>query len=384
LNAARAEADTEHLRQLAYQWGAAGDSRLAIRERPDLGILACQGPAAGEKLAAVLDLPELLECKAFRTLERDGLFLSRTGYTGEVGFEIIAPGARLRDLADALLAAGVQPAGLAARDSLRLEAGLNLYGQDMTVADSPARSNLDWTVDLRDETRVFVGRAALAAERAAGPTQCLRGLLLEDGIARTGGVVSSPQGVRQWPLCADAAARHCAGASDGCDAHRRQGIRFHSRTSPCRGGRPTSFLAARPPLSRHRGAAIVSTIPEHLRYSTTHEWVEDLGSGRYRVGITDHAQELLGDLVYVELPELGRGVQSGVTCGVLESVKAASDLIAPLTGVVAERNEALGEHPEWLNEDPYGRAWLLVLEAAPAATAELLDAAAYGRLIEGQ
>ncbi|MGC8467686.1 MAG: glycine cleavage T C-terminal barrel domain-containing protein, partial [Acidithiobacillus sp.] len=194
--AARAEADTEHLRQLAHQWGAAGDSRLAIRERPDLGILACQGPAAGEKLAAVLDLPELLECKAFRTLERDGLFLSRTGYTGEDGFEIIAPGARLQDLADALLAAGVQPAGLAARDSLRLEAGLNLYGQDMTVADSPARSNLDWTVDLRDETRVFVGRAALAAERAAGPTQCLRGLLLEDGIARTGGVVSSPQGVR--------------------------------------------------------------------------------------------------------------------------------------------------------------------------------------------
>ncbi|WP_291511667.1 glycine cleavage system protein GcvH [Acidithiobacillus sp.] len=128
----------------------------------------------------------------------------------------------------------------------------------------------------------------------------------------------------------------------------------------------------------------MSTIPEHLRYSTTHEWVEDLGSGRYRVGITDHAQELLGDLVYVELPEPGRGVQSGVTCGVLESVKAASDLIAPLTGVVAERNEALGEHPEWLNEDPYGRAWLLVLEAVPAATAELLDAAAYGRLIEGQ
>ena len=196
LNAARAEADTEHLRHLARQWAAAGDSRLAFRERPDLGILACQGPAAGEKLAAVLDLPELLECKAFRTLERDGLFLSRTGYTGEDGFEIIAPGARLRDLADALLAAGVQPAGLAARDSLRLEAGLNLYGQDMTVADSPARSNLDWTVDLRDETRVFVGRAALAAERAAGPTQCLRGLLLEDGIARTGGVVSSPQGVR--------------------------------------------------------------------------------------------------------------------------------------------------------------------------------------------
>jgi len=128
----------------------------------------------------------------------------------------------------------------------------------------------------------------------------------------------------------------------------------------------------------------VSTIPEPLRYTPTHEWVEDLGAGRYRVGITDHAQELLGDLVYVELPEPGRSVQSGATCGVLESVKAASDLFAPLTGVVVERNEELSEHPEWLNADPYGRAWLLVLEAQPGATAELLDAAGYRHLVEGQ
>ncbi|MBU2791777.1 glycine cleavage system protein GcvH [Acidithiobacillus caldus] len=128
----------------------------------------------------------------------------------------------------------------------------------------------------------------------------------------------------------------------------------------------------------------MSTIPEQLRYSETHEWVEDLGSGRYRVGITHHAQELLGDLVYVELPESGREVQAGTSCGVLESVKAASDLFAPLTGVVVERNEALSEHPEWLNEDPYGRAWLMVLEAPPGSIAELLDAAAYRRLIEGQ
>jgi len=194
LNAARAEADTEHLDRLARAWSAERGSGLDLRQRPDLGILACQGPAAAPILADLLDFPEILQVKPFTALEHQDLFLSRTGYTGEDGFEILAPGARLVDLADALLAAGVKPAGLAARDSLRLEAGLNLYGQDMTVTDSPARSNLDWTVDLRDASRDFLGRAALAAERAAGPKSCLRGLILRDGIPRPGCAVTDPDG----------------------------------------------------------------------------------------------------------------------------------------------------------------------------------------------
>ncbi|AEK57560.1 glycine cleavage system aminomethyltransferase GcvT [Acidithiobacillus caldus] len=195
LNAARAESDTVHLRCLARRWAGSQRAAPEIQERPDLGILACQGPMAARQLAAVLDFPELLQRKPFSTLERDQLFLSRTGYTGEDGFEIIAPGDRLLGLADALVAAGVKPAGLAARDSLRLEAGLNLYGQDMTVADSPARSNLDWTVDLRDPEREFLGRSALAAERAQGARQALRGLILKDGIARAGCAVSSREGL---------------------------------------------------------------------------------------------------------------------------------------------------------------------------------------------
>lgn len=124
----------------------------------------------------------------------------------------------------------------------------------------------------------------------------------------------------------------------------------------------------------------MSTTPEHLRYTDTHEWVEALPDGRFRIGITDHAQELLGDMVFVELPKPGTVLKAGGECGVLESVKAAADLYAPLEGTVLEVNTELPDNPQWLNEDPYGRGWIFVMEAAPAAHAALLDAAAYGRL----
>ncbi len=126
----------------------------------------------------------------------------------------------------------------------------------------------------------------------------------------------------------------------------------------------------------------MSKIPETLRYSDTHEWVEDLGGGRYRVGITDHAQELLGDLVYVEVPGVGKAIHNGEVCGVLESVKAAADLYAPVNGTVMERHDGLGDNPQWLNEDPYGQGWIMVVEADAAAWAGLLDAAAYAKLTE--
>lgn len=126
----------------------------------------------------------------------------------------------------------------------------------------------------------------------------------------------------------------------------------------------------------------MNKIPESLRYSDTHEWVEDLGGGRYRIGITDHAQELLGDLVYAEVPEVGKTVKAGTVCGVLESVKAAADLYAPIDGTVLERNEGLSDNPQWLNENPYGQGWIMVVSADAAAFDKLLDAAAYSA-IEG-
>lgn len=100
--------------------------------------------------------------------------------------------------------------------------------------------------------------------------------------------------------------------------------------------------------------------PEHLKYTKTHEWIED-AANEARIGITDHAQQLLGDLVFVELPEIGATVSAGDELGVLESVKAASDFYAPVGGVVTAVNQEVVENPALLNEDPYGKAWLVKL-----------------------
>lgn len=107
----------------------------------------------------------------------------------------------------------------------------------------------------------------------------------------------------------------------------------------------------------------MSEIPGDLKFLKSHEWVRVEGDGRVTIGISDHAQGLLGDLVYVELPDVGDQVQAGNPCAVVESVKAASDVYAPVSGKVVEVNGALADKPETINEDAYGDGWLFVLQA---------------------
>lgn len=119
-----------------------------------------------------------------------------------------------------------------------------------------------------------------------------------------------------------------------------------------------------------------SIIPTDLRYAETHEWVRANDDGTVTVGITDHAQHLLGDLVFVEIPEVGRVVNAAESCAVVESVKAASDVYSPLDGVIVDVNEALADSPELINQDPYGEGWIFRIKTS--ATLEgLLDADAY-------
>jgi glycine cleavage system H protein len=126
-------------------------------------------------------------------------------------------------------------------------------------------------------------------------------------------------------------------------------------------------------------------IPEELRYTQDHEWVrpDDGGGSTVRVGITDYAQDALGDIVYVQLPEPGSAVESGQAVGEVESTKSVSDLFAPVSGTVTARNEALSDAPELVNTDPYGEGWMLEIELAdPASVEGLLDAAAYQKVTE--
>ena len=127
----------------------------------------------------------------------------------------------------------------------------------------------------------------------------------------------------------------------------------------------------------------MSEIPGDLRFLKSHEWARVEGSGRVTVGISDHAQGLLGDLVYVELPNVGDSIEAGTACAVVESVKAASDVYSPVTGTVVEVNSDLADKPETINEDAYGEGWIYVMEIeepdqlndllAPDDNAELLE-----------
>jgi glycine cleavage system H protein len=124
-------------------------------------------------------------------------------------------------------------------------------------------------------------------------------------------------------------------------------------------------------------------IPDELRYSVEHEWVRTEGA-RVRVGITDYAQDALGDIVYVELPTVGTEVAAGGKMAEVESTKSVSEIYAPVAGTVVAVNEALPDSPERINEDPYGEGWICELELADGTTVEaLLDAAAYSDLTAG-
>ena len=126
----------------------------------------------------------------------------------------------------------------------------------------------------------------------------------------------------------------------------------------------------------------MSETPTDRRYTKSHEWLRTLPDGSLEIGITEHAQEALGDLVFVEVPEAGRKLAAGDACAVVESVKAASDVYSPVAGEVVAGNSRLAAEPELINRDPYGEGWILRLKpAAGGASTETLDAAGYGAVV---
>lgn len=170
---------------------------VQITERADLAMIAVQGPNARAKTASVLSeeaASKALKLGKFAAVEVDGLFIARTGYTGEDGFEVMVAEAAAVDLWNRLHAAGVHPAGLGARDTLRLEAGMNLYGQDMDETITPWEAGLAWTVSL-DEGRYFIGRSALETQKTAGVAREMIGIVMDEkGVLRHGQRVLTESG----------------------------------------------------------------------------------------------------------------------------------------------------------------------------------------------
>lgn len=128
----------------------------------------------------------------------------------------------------------------------------------------------------------------------------------------------------------------------------------------------------------------MSNLPTNLRYAKSHEWVLDHQDGTVTVGITDHAQEALGDVVFVELPEVGQALSKGKEFGVIESVKAASDLYSPVDGEVIEVNDALEDAPETVNDAPYEGGWIMKVRLSEQTLDDLLDADAYQATINAE
>ena len=201
VNASTRDRDVEWISGQAAPFG------VEVIERPGFGMIAVQGPEARAKTIGLLreadreKAGKLARFSALETATVDGVpvFLARTGYTGEDGFEVIVPGDRTVAFWNALLDAGVQPAGLGARDTLRLEAGMNLYGQDMDESVTPYEAAMGWTVALDDgadgRPRAFNGRAALEAQRAGGVPRQLVGIVMDEkGVLRHGQKVLTANG----------------------------------------------------------------------------------------------------------------------------------------------------------------------------------------------
>jgi aminomethyltransferase len=184
-------------KDLAWIGPRAATFDVTVAERRDLALLAVQGPEARDRVAALLPAPErevLLGLAPFGAADVGDWFVARTGYTGEDGVEIAVPAAEVQPLWASLRAAGVEPAGLGARDTLRLEAGMSLYGNELDEAHDPIVSGLAWTVAFDPVERRFIGRDAVERSREAPPSQ-LVGLLLEErGILRSHQVVSTDRG----------------------------------------------------------------------------------------------------------------------------------------------------------------------------------------------
>ena len=184
-------------KDLAWMQKVAGDYAVRLEERTDLAMVAVQGPNARSKVLSLLSADAAAAADAlgkFVACDADGYFIARTGYTGEDGFEILVPEAKAIDFWNQLAVAGVRPCGLGARDTLRLEAGMALYGQDMDETVSPYEAGLAWTVAL-DADRDFIGRTSLEKQKADGDARQMIGLVMDEkGVLRHGQTVHTANG----------------------------------------------------------------------------------------------------------------------------------------------------------------------------------------------
>jgi glycine cleavage system H protein len=322
---------------------------VVLDHMKEQALLALQGPKAVDALARHAPGVEQLTFMTGGAFQIGGVsaWISRSGYTGEDGFEISVPANRVESVA-ALLAGEpeVKPIGLGARDSLRLEAGLPLHGHDIDTGTTPVEADLGFALSKRRRAEgSFPGAQRIGLELENGALRKRVGLFIAGTAHRHG-------------LCPRRRRRAGHGAHDRAARQDLQG---------------RSGADALPSPSLHPQGSLCMTV----YYTREHEWIR-LDGDTATVGITDFAQGQLGDIVFVEVPEAGRQVEKGGEAAVVESVKAASDVYAPVGGEVIEGNAALSDEPSLVNTDPEGEGWFFKLRLSDAAQVDgLMDADSY-------
>ena len=383
VNAACKDADAAHLRS---------HLKDSLVEPVNRALLALQGPGAEAALSLLTpDVARMrfMDIRTFSILGSD-CSVSRSGYTGEDGFEISVATDRAEELSRALLDnPAVAPIGLGARDSLRLEAGLCLYGSDLDDNDDASRSGArmgaaEEPPDRRRAARRFsgrgdhpepagVGRATPSRRVAAGRARADQ-RRRQDIFRRVGGH-------GDW-------LGHFRGLWSERECTRRYGLRRDGvrgdRSAALRGicaANGSKFAYARCLLCLRDTYAINGRPGVMLKFTKDHEWLRIDGDVA-TVGITQHAQEQLGDLVFVELPTAGATFAQGAPAAVVELVKAASDVYAPVSGEIVEINPAIVGDPTLVNRDPMGEGWFVKIKITEKSQLDkLMDEQAYKSLI---
>jgi aminomethyltransferase len=332
--------------------------------------------------------------------------VSRTGYTGEDGVEVVVAAAVAEDVWQAIHDAGrprgLAACGLGARDTLRLEAGMPLYGHELVAGSDPFAIGLGLAVNLDDPTggpRRFPGRDALAHLRAAQPARVRVGLAFDSKraaregspVVAGGRVVGTVTSGSVAPSLGHAVAmalvdRDVATAAtplevlirDVPQAARMVPLPFYRRPGPPR-LTASAILLEIPAIGTTRGVLPMA----ELKFAKSHEWVRPEAGGLATVGISKYAVEALTDLVFMQLPPVGKKVKAGESLGEIESVKAVSDIYAPVSGEIVEVNAALPNQLDTLGADPYGAGWIVRIKPDdPTELAGLLDQAAYDALVK--
>ena len=332
-------------------------------------MIAVQGPQARALVAGLADgsLPLAHALAASGRSPGAAMLVCGTGYTGEDGVELLLDPRDAPAVWDALVAAGAAPVGLGARDTLRLEACFHLYGNDLSEDRDPIGAGLGWC--CKEADRLHRRRGDRRVRGRPGPAEKLVPFMIDGpGIARAGqsrdrrrrgderNVLALPRARDRDGLCSRGArrARHA-------DRDRRAG----HEPAP-----PTSSASPCTERGRDHGRRQLSGRPALPRRAR-------LGARRRRrratFGITWFAQDALGEVVFFDPPEVGATVTKDEPYTEVESVKAVSDVIAPLSGEILEVNDALADTPETINEDPYGEGWLVKVKLSDPSETERAD-----------